>query len=137
MSHLLFRYFDSDTTDNKVDGYIHEGGYVLHQYSQANFLYHIRGAWRDVGGANQILRSSIGKFLKVRWNPSFDSEPQPSFSILERIQSMGPEDYKKLGIVAAHLRICNLVERINGLWIRVIDTKSILTSSCEQTSRCF
>ena len=76
LSYLNFRYFDSDITDNKVDGFIIKGEYVLHQYSQSNFLHHIRGAWSD---ANKIpnIRASTEEFLRARWNPSFrhaDSE---------------------------------------------------------------
>ena len=120
LSYLRFRYFDGDITDDEVDGFIDQGGYALHQYSQSNFLHHIRGACRVVGGASQILRTSTREFLKERWNPSFrhvDLEPPPSSSILGRIQSMDPEDYKKLSTIAAHLRKRNLTESTNGLFL--------------------
>ena len=119
LSYLRFRYFDGDITGDEVDGLITRGGYVLHQYAQSNFLHHIRGAWREAGGASKILRESTTEFLKEKWNPSFNSEPR--FSILGHIQSMDPEDYKKLSIIAAHLRARNLAERTNGLCTRVID----------------
>ena len=111
LSYLSFRYFDGDITDDEVDGFIAAGGYVLHQYSQSNFLHHIRGAWRDEGGTSEVLRSSTKGFLKARWNPSFrhvDLETSSSSSTLEHIQPMDSEDYKKLRIIATHLRACNL-----------------------------
>ena len=53
LSYLSFRCFDSDITDDEVDEFIAKGEYVLHQYSQSNFLHHIRGALRDADDANQ------------------------------------------------------------------------------------
>ena len=120
LSYLSFRYFDADITDDEVDGFIDGGEYVLHQYSQTNFLHHIRGAWRDVDGASEILGTSIGEFLRVRWNPSFrhaDSEPPPSSSIFGYMPSMNPEHYRKLSSTAAHLRTRNLTESTNGLFL--------------------
>ena len=122
LSYLSFRYFDCDITDDEADGYIKSGGYVLHQYSQANFLHHIRGAWRDGGGASEILKASTGKFLQARWNASFErvgSEPLPSSSALGHIQSMNPNDYEKLNTIAAHLRATNLPESTEG-WFLLI-----------------
>ena len=124
LSYLGFRYFDGDITDDEVDGFIDRGGYAFHQYSQSNFLHHIRGAWRDVGGASEILRVSTREFLKARWNPSFRHdglETSPSSSTLEHIRSMDPEDYKKLSTIAAHLRARNLAESTTGLFLRGID----------------
>ena len=120
LSYLSFRYFDGDITDDEVDGFIARGGYVLHQYSQSNFLHHIRGAWRDIGDASDILRASTREFLKARWNPSFshfDSQPPPSSSTLGYIQSVDPENYKKLNIIAAHLGARNLAESTEGLFL--------------------
>ena len=116
LSYLTFRYFDVDITDDEIDGFIDQGGYVLHHYSQSYFLHHIRGAWCDVGGASEILRASTGEFLKARWNPSFNSAPPTSSSIPGHIQSMDPEDYKKLSTIAAHPRARNLTESTNGLF---------------------
>ena len=107
-----------------MDVFIDNGEYVLHQYSLSNFLHHIRGAWRDVGGASEILRASMREFLKARWNPSFrhaDSEPLPSSSTVGHIQSMDPEDYKKLNMIAAHLRARNLTESTKGLCTQATD----------------
>ena len=118
LSYLGFRYFDGDITDDKVDEFVVKGGYVLHQYSQSNFIHHIRGAWRDMGGASEILRSSTGEFLKARWNPSFrhvDSETPPSSSTLGHVQSMDPEDYKKLNTIAAGLKERDITESTKGL----------------------
>ena len=118
LSYLSFRYFDGDISDDEMDIFIDKGEYVLHQYSLSSFLHHIRGAWREVGGASEILRASTREFLKARWNPSFrnaDSETLPSSLTLEHIQSMDPEDYKKLNMIAAHLRAGNLTENTNGL----------------------
>ena len=120
LSYLNFRYFDSDITDDEVDGFIIQGEYVLHQYSQSNFLHHIRGAWRD---ANEIpnVRASSGEFLKARWNPSFrhaGSEIFPSSSRLVDIQSMDAEVYEKLNIIAAHAKARNVTESTNGLFLR-------------------
>ena len=112
-----------------MDGFIAKGGYVLHQYSQSNFLHHIRGAWRDVGGANGILRAVTGEFLKAKWNPSFehvDPETPPSSSILGQIRSMGPDDYKKLNTIAAYLRARNLTESTKGLLLLFTQLNSIL-----------
>ena len=119
LSYLSFRYFDGSITDEEVDRFIGSGGYVLHQYSQSNFLHHIRGAWRDAGDASEVLRASTREFLNARWNPSrqVDSEPPPSPTILGHIQSMGQEDYKKLGIIAAHLRSRHLIESTGGLFL--------------------
>ena len=121
LSYLCFQYFDGDIMDDELDGFIDRGGYVLHQYSKSNFLHHIRGAWWGVGGASKILRESTTEFLKAKWNPSFNSEPSPCFPIPGQIQSMDPEDYKKMSIIAAHLRVRNFPERANGLCTRVID----------------
>ena len=104
-----------------MDGFIASGGYVLHQYSQSNFLHHIRGAWCDVGGASAVLRASTGKFLEARWYPSFeqvDSEPPLSSSTLGHLQSMNLEDYKKLNTIAAHLRAHNPTEITRGLFLQ-------------------
>ena len=126
LSYLSFRYFDSGITDEEVDGFIGNGGYVLRQYSQSNFLHHIRGAWRDAGGASEILKASTREFLNARWNPSrqVDSEPPPSSTILGHIETMCQEDYKKLRIIAAHLRARHLIESTKGLFLsrtRLID----------------
>ena len=124
LSYLNFRYFDGDITDDEVDRFITNGGYVLHQYSQSNFLHHIRGAWREVGGATEILRISTGEFLKARWNPSFrhiDSAIPPSSSTLGNIKPMDPEDHKKLNIIAAYLSARNLTEGSDGLFLRAAD----------------
>ena len=95
------------------------GGYVLHQYSQSNFLHHIRGAWRDEGGASEILRDSTREFLKARWNPSFrhiGPEPSPSSSsAIGQIRFMDPEDYKRLNILGTHLRAHNPTRGTDGL----------------------
>ena len=118
LSYLSFRHFDGNITDDEVDGFIARGGYALHQYSQSNFLHHIKGAWRDVGGAGEILSASTREFLKSRWNPSFnhlDSKIPPSFSALGHMQSMDPEDYGKLNIAAAYLMARNLTESTQGL----------------------
>ena len=118
LSYLRFRYFDSDITDDEVDRFIARGGYVLHRYSQFNYLHHIRGAWRDVDGATEILKAATGEFLKARWNPSFrhaDSETPYSSSTLGHIQSMDPEYYKKLNTIATHLRARNFTESTKGL----------------------
>ena len=118
LSYLSFRYFDDDITDEEVDSIISRGGYVLHQYSQSNFLHHLRGAWRDVGGASEILRASTREFLKARWNPSYrhvDSEP-PARSTVGHIQSIDPEDYKKLSIIAANRGVRVLTEITKGLF---------------------
>ena len=119
LSYLSFRYFDGGITDEEVDGFIGSGGYVLHQYSQTNFLHHIRGALRDARGASEILRASTREFLKARWNPSrqVDSELPLSSMILGHIQTMGQEDYKKLRIIAAHLRTRHLTESTKGLFL--------------------
>ena len=119
LSYLSFRYFDDGITDKELDEFIGSGAYVLQQYSQSNFLHHIRGAWRDAGGASEILRLSTREFLNARWNPSrqIDSEPPPSSTILEHIQAMGQEDYKKLCIIAAHRRARHLVESTKGLFL--------------------
>ena len=117
LSYLLFRYFDGDISDDEVDGFIAKGGYVLHQYSQSNFLHHIKEAWRGAGGANEILRAATGEFLKARWNPLFehvDSETPPS-PMPWHIHSMDPEDFKKLNTIAAHLKARNLTESTKGL----------------------
>ena len=122
LSYLTFRYFDSDITDKEVDGFIDEGGYVLHQYSLSNFLYHIRGAWRDKGGATQILRTSARDFLKARWNPSFkhiDPETPPGLPTPGHMESMDSDDYKKLDTIAAYLRARNLTESTKGSFPRV------------------
>ena len=121
LAYLGFRYFDVDITDDQVDEVIAKGGYVLHQYSQSNFLHHIRGAWCEVGGASRTLRISTKEFLKQKWNPSFNSEPPPGFSMPGYIQPMDQEDYKKLSIIAAHPRAPNIAERTNGLCTRAID----------------
>ena len=117
LSYLSFRYFDAGITDEEVDGFIGNGGYVLHQYSQSNFLHHIRGAWRG-GGASEILRAPTREFLNARWNPSrlVDLEPLPSPTILGHIQTTDLEDYKKLSIIAAHLRARPLIESTEGLF---------------------
>ena len=120
LSYLRFRYFDGDITDDEVDGFIDRGGYVLHQYSQSNFLHHIRGAWRDMRGPSEILRESTREFLKERWNTSFNSEPPPGPSVLGHLQSIDPEDYRRLSMIAAHLRAHNLAESTNGLCTRAI-----------------
>ena len=121
LSYLGFRYFDANITDDEMDRVIAKGEYVLYQYAQSNFLHHIRGAWRQVGGTGTIVRESAKKFLKEKWNPSFNSEPPHSFSILEHIQSMDSEDHRKLRIIAAHRGVRNLAESPNGLWTRLID----------------
>ena len=124
LSYLSFRCFDGDISNDEMDIFIDNGEYVLHQYSLSNFLHHIRGAWRDVGGASEILRASTREFLKARWNPSFrhaDSEPLPSSSTVKHIQSMDPEDYKKLNIIAAHLRACNPTESTKGSCTQATD----------------
>ena len=124
LSYLRFRYFDGGITDDEVDGFIDRGEYALHLYSQSNFLHHIRGACRDVDGVSQTLKTSTGDFMKERWNPSFrhiDSETSPSCLTLEHIQSMDPEDYKRLNAIAAHHRARNLTEHPKGLFYRVID----------------
>ena len=126
LSYLSFRYFDAGIMDEEVDGFIGSGGYVLHQYSQSNFLHHIRGAWRNAGGTCETLRVSTREFLNARWNPSrqVDSEPPPSSTTLGHIQTMGHEDYKKLSIIAAHLRARHLIEGTEGLCLlspRLID----------------
>ena len=129
LSYLRFRYFDGDTTDDEVDGFIATGGYVLHQYSQSNFVHHVRGAWRDLGGASEILRASTGEFLEARWNPIFshvDSEQPPRSSTLEYIQSMDLEDYKKLNAIATYLRtlegdLQGSTKGLSLLCIRVVD----------------
>ena len=117
LSYLRFRCFDGDITNDEVDGFIAKGGYVLHQYSQSNFQHLIRGAWRDAGGANEILRAATRALLKARWNPLFkhvDSETPPS-ALLGQIQSMYPEEYKKLNTIAAHFRARNLTDSTEGL----------------------
>ena len=119
LSYLNFQYFDSDITDDEVDAIISRGGYVLLQYSQSNFLHHIRGAWRD---DNEIpnIRASTEEFLKARWNPSFrhaDLEISSSYSRPIHVQSMDAELYKKLNIIAAYLRAHNLTESTNGLFL--------------------
>ena len=119
LSYLNFWCFDSDITDNKVDGFIIKGEYVLHQYSQSNFLHHIRGAWSD---ANEIpnIRASTEEFLKARWNPSFtpaDSEISSSYLRPIHIQSMDAEHYSKLNIIASYLRAYNVTESTNGLFL--------------------
>ena len=122
MSHLSFRYFDGDITDNKVDGFVVRGEYALHKYSQSNFLHHIRGAWHSVDGAtSETLKASTGDFLKARWNPAFrhigsEPPPQASSSVLGHIQSMDQGDYKKLGTIAAYLRARNLTGSTKGLF---------------------
>ena len=120
LSYLGFRCFDSGITDDEIDGFIGRGEYVLHQYSQSNFLHHIRGAWREagLGGASEILRASTREFLNARWNPSrhADSEPPPSSTTLGHIQTMDPDDYKKLSIIAFYLRARNLTESTKGLF---------------------
>ena len=119
LSYLSFRYFDDGITDEELDGFIGSGAYVLHRYSQSNFLHHIRGAWRDAGGASEILRASTREFLNARWNPSrqVDSEPPLSSTIFGHIRNMGQEDYKKLSIIAAHLRARHLIESTKGLFL--------------------
>ena len=120
LSYLGFRCFDGDITDDEMDEFIAGGGYVLHQYSQSNFLHHIRGAWRDTRGASEILRKSTTEFLKERWNPSFrhvDSDTPPSSSAPGHVQSMDPDDYKKLNTIASHLRARNLTENAKGLFL--------------------
>ena len=144
LSYLRFRYFDSDITDDEVDGFIDQGGYALHHYSQSNFLHHIRGACCDTGGASQILRTSTGEFLKERWNPYF-RHVEHSSSTLGHIESMDPENHRKFNVIAAHLRARNLTESTNGLFFlstRFVDYSRVcmLTSSRMQTctkSRCF
>ena len=119
LTYLSFQYFDDDITDEEVDGIICRGGYVLRQYSQSNFLYHLRDACRDVGSADEILRASAREFLKARWNLSFrhvDSEPPARSSAVGHIRSMDPEDYKKLNIIAANLRLHIPTESTNGLF---------------------
>ena len=116
LSYLSFRYFDDDITDEEVDDIISRGGYVLHQYSQSNFLHHLRGAWRDVGGASEILRASTREFLKARWNPSFrhvDSELPARSST---VGHMDPEDSKKLSIITANLGVRILTGNTKGLF---------------------
>ena len=118
LSYLSFRYFDGDITDDEVDGFITRGEYALHKYSQSNFLHHIRGAWRNAGGASETLGAPTKEFLKARWNPSYrhvGSEP-PSSAALGHMLCMDQEDYKKLSIIAAHLKARNLTESTNGLF---------------------
>ena len=120
LSYLSFRYFDGDITDDEMNGFVERGEYALHKYSQSNFLHHIRGAWHNVDGASETLKASTGDFLKARWNLAFrhiDSEPPPSSSALQHIQSMDQGDYKKLSTIAAHLRACNLTGSTKGLFI--------------------
>ena len=97
--------------------------YVLHQYSQSNFLHHVRGAWRDAGDANEIpnVRASSREFLTARWNPSFrdaDSEQSSTSARPGHIQPMDAEFYEKLNIIAAHLGARNLTESTKGLSLR-------------------
>ena len=148
LSYLRFRCFDSDITNDDVDGFIGGGEYVLHQYSQSNFLHHVRGAWRNAGEANKIpnVRTSTKKFLKARWNPSFrpaDSELSSSSSEPGHIQPTDAEVYERLNTIAARLRARDLTESTKGLspvylGYRLLD--SMLTSSRKQTwakSRCY
>ena len=119
LSYLNFRYFDSDITDDEVDGIIARGGYFLHQYSQSNFMHHIRGALRDANETPDV-RASTGEFLKARWNPSFRNaslEISSSSSRPIHIQSMDAEVYQKLNIIVAHLRARNLTESTDGLFL--------------------
>ena len=119
LSYLSFRYFDGGITNDEIDGFIGSGGYVLHRYSQSNFLHHIRGARHDTGGTNEILRASTREFLNARWNPSrhVNSEPLPSSSTLRHIKSKDL-DYEKLSIIATHLRARSLAESTKGLFLR-------------------
>ena len=122
LSYLSFRYFDSDITDDEVDGFICGGEYVLQQYSQSNFLHHVRGAWRDAGDDNKIpnVSASTREFLKARWNPSFrhaGSEQSSRTSRPEHIQSMNSEAYEKLNIIAAHIKARNLTGCTKGLFL--------------------
>ena len=119
LSCLGFRYFDGDITDGEVDGFIAKGEYALHKYSQSNFLHHIRGARRNVEGIGETLRVATKEFLKIRWNPGFrhiGSEQPPSSSALGTIPSVDREDYKKLCIIADHLRARSLTKGIIGLF---------------------
>ena len=120
LSYLGFRCFDPDITDDEIDGFIDRGEYALHQYSQSNFLHHIRGAWREagLGGASEILGASTREFLQARWNPSrhVDSELPPGSTTLGHIPTMDPDDYKKLSIIASNLRARNLTESTKGLF---------------------
>ena len=123
LSYLSFRYFDSDITDDEVEGFIGKGEYVLQQYTQSNFLHHIRGAWRDAGRANKIpnVTASTKEFLKARWNPCFrsDGSGQPSSSSgPEHVQPTDAEVYEKLNIISARLREHSFTESTKGLSLR-------------------
>jgi hypothetical protein len=107
LSYLNFTYFDSNISDDAVDEIIATGGYVLHDYAQANFLYHIESAWRDPD-TTELLAIPIREFLELRWNPSFrplnvQLPPASSSITLGQMESKFPEEYRKLIIIVAHL----------------------------------
>ena len=108
LSYLCLRYFDSNITDEEVDLNIVEGGYILHEYSQSNFLHHVRGALRDESGTTEHLVDPLKRFLDARWNPSYkynqlgSKPPDSTGAVLMHINSRYPEEYKKLNLIAMH-----------------------------------
>jgi hypothetical protein len=119
LSYLCLRYFDSDISDEEIDQFIIGGGYVLHDYAQSNFLYHIRSSWRAVDDVSEPLAITTREFLGTRWNPAFqylDSQLPPK-SWLGKLQSKYPEEHRKLNIIAAHLGTCRVTDNNDGWYL--------------------
>lgn len=106
-----------------MDTFILDGGYVLHEYAQANFLHHIRGAWKDQIATADGLVELIQQFLEARWNPSFktlDQELAPETPSLHHMQSIYPNEYKKLNLIAAFSRNQRYLQDDQGLSLRML-----------------